>query len=108
MTRQVEAVFEHGVLRPLEPLSLPERQHVMVPISQLPGDETQPRQAEQNWLEANAHRYPGEWLALQGYDLISHGKTARSVREEARRQGIERPLMFKVPDSNEPPYAGWI
>jgi predicted DNA-binding antitoxin AbrB/MazE fold protein len=34
MTQQVEAVYENGVLRPLEPLHLSEHQHVTVVISE--------------------------------------------------------------------------
>ena len=33
MTRQVEAIYENGVLRPLEPLPLAERERVTVTIS---------------------------------------------------------------------------
>lgn len=33
MTKQVEAVYENGVLRPLEPLSLEEHQRVTVTVS---------------------------------------------------------------------------
>ena len=33
MTRQVEAVYENGVLRPLEPLPLKEHQRVSVTVS---------------------------------------------------------------------------
>ena len=33
MRQQVEAVYEHGVLRPLEPVSLAEAQHVTLTIS---------------------------------------------------------------------------
>lgn len=33
MTRQVEAVYEHGVFRPLEPLTLGESQRVKLTIS---------------------------------------------------------------------------
>jgi predicted DNA-binding antitoxin AbrB/MazE fold protein len=36
MMRQLEAVFEQGVLRPLEPLSLQEQQHVFVTITDVP------------------------------------------------------------------------
>ena len=28
MTKQIEAIYEHGVLRPLEPLQLPEGAHL--------------------------------------------------------------------------------
>ena len=38
MTKQVEAVYENGVLRPLEPLPLAENQHVKVTISEASDD----------------------------------------------------------------------
>lgn len=41
MFRDVEAIYEHGVLRPLEPLSLIESQHVRLTISDLPGFRSQ-------------------------------------------------------------------
>ena len=34
MTQQISAVFENGVLRPLEPLELEEQQHVRITIEQ--------------------------------------------------------------------------
>ena len=34
MTKQVEAVYENGILRPLEPLPLEEHQHVTVMITE--------------------------------------------------------------------------
>ena len=36
MLRHVEAVYEHGVLRPLEPIALTESQRVTLTISDLP------------------------------------------------------------------------
>ena len=38
MTNHVDAVYENGVLRPLEPLPLEEHQHVRVTISSISGD----------------------------------------------------------------------
>ena len=38
MTKEVEAVYENGVLRPLEPLPLAEHQHVRVLVAEMPGD----------------------------------------------------------------------
>ena len=38
MTKQVEAVYENGVLRLLEPLPLEEKQHVRVSISDVSDD----------------------------------------------------------------------
>jgi predicted DNA-binding antitoxin AbrB/MazE fold protein len=36
MRRALEAVYENGVLRPLEPLDLPEHQHVPALVSEWP------------------------------------------------------------------------
>jgi predicted DNA-binding antitoxin AbrB/MazE fold protein len=38
MTNHVDAVYENGVLRPLEPLALEEHQRVRVTISSISGD----------------------------------------------------------------------
>jgi predicted DNA-binding antitoxin AbrB/MazE fold protein len=35
MSRQLEAVYENGVLRPLEPLGLADQQHVLVTVSEI-------------------------------------------------------------------------
>lgn len=43
MDRTLEAIYENGVLRPLEPLHLRERQRVLVTLSELP---PQPADAE--------------------------------------------------------------
>ncbi len=40
MTRHVEAVYEHGVLRPLEPLALSESQRVKLTITDASNDRT--------------------------------------------------------------------
>ncbi len=36
MSKQLEAVYENGVLRPLQPLGLRDQQHVMVTVSEIP------------------------------------------------------------------------
>ena len=41
MVRSVEAIYEHGVLRPLEPLPLTESQRVKLTISDLPSARSQ-------------------------------------------------------------------
>ncbi len=38
MTREIEAIYENGMLRPLQPLALAENQHVKVTISDTPAD----------------------------------------------------------------------
>ena len=109
MARQVEAVFEEGVLRPLEPLSLPENKRVLLTISDVLVAETNgTRRAEQVWLSAHSASYRGQWVALEGDRLLSHGPKARLVRDEARRKGVARPLLVRVPENLDQPSAGWL
>jgi predicted DNA-binding antitoxin AbrB/MazE fold protein len=109
MVRQLEAVFEEGVLRPVEPLSLPEKQHVFITITDVPVTlEVLQRKDEQEWLNAHGHEYLGQWVALQGNVLLSHGPKAREVRDQARRKGIQRPFLVRVPKDLGHPSAGWL
>jgi predicted DNA-binding antitoxin AbrB/MazE fold protein len=108
MVRQLEAVFEQGVLRPVEPLSLPEKQHVLITITDVPVKvEVMQRKDEQEWLVVHGHEYIGQWVALQGSVLLSHGPKAREVRDEARKKGIQQPLLVHVPDDFGLPSAVW-
>ena len=110
MVRKVEAVFENGVLRPLEPLTLAENQHVRVIITEAavadapPADGVNHRYPEMAWLAAHQYEYLGEWLALDGDILVSHGPDAFAVRDEARRKGVDRPLMHHVPEEKPWPH----
>ena len=116
MVRQLDAVYEEGVLRPLEPLALRERQLVRLtvddgPLSQgeragLSGQE-QHRREEMLWLGTQAGPYAGEWVALSGSRLIAHGADAASVHAAARAAGVDRPLLTHLPEDTELPFGGW-
>ena len=115
MVWQGEAVFEHGVLRPLEPLALAEQQHVQIVIRDAePPDATPPeeeaglRRAEREWFRAHGAEYRGEWLALQGDGMISHGEDLRTVRNEARAKGVQHPLLVHVPEDFGQPSLGFF
>lgn len=51
MTTELEAIFQGGVLRPLQPLSLLEDQKVLVTVATIP--ETK----EEDFLDEDFHRY---------------------------------------------------
>ena len=93
MTQHAEAIFEDGLLRPLEPLSLQDEQHVLLRITDASaaGAHSGPM-PEQEWLSAHGQEYSGQWVALNGEDLLSH------VRDEARAKGVQTPLMVHIPD----------
>jgi len=47
------------------------------------------RMPELEWLRANGREYRGQWVALNGEELLSHGSAARGVRDEARAKGVQ-------------------
>ena len=104
-----EAVFEDGLLRPLEPLSLHEKQHVLLTITEVPGPHRISNwMAEQEWLRQHSDEYSGQWVALNGDVLLSHGSDARAVRDEARAKGVHLPLLVHIPEEPNLPSAGWL
>ena len=109
MTKQVEVVYEGGVLRPLEPLPFAEQQHLIVTVTdQTPsGQPFNAREHEQEWLRAHAGEFAGHWVALDGDRLLSHGENGREVLEQAWRQGVEEPLVVRIPNEPELPFGGW-
>lgn len=53
----------------------------------------------QFYMKADINRYIGEWVAICGQKIISHGKDAKKVFFEAREKcPKERPLLTRVPD----------
>src|SRR5579863_8881547 len=59
MVRQLEAVYEHGVLRPLEPLALPEHQRVRLTLE----DQAAPQDSVASVTGVNERREEFQWLA---------------------------------------------
>lgn len=112
MVRSLDAVFEAGVLRPLEPLALSENQRVRLtlddhPISEKSIPSLHLRQEEISWLASEAGPYAGKWVALSGSTLVAHGEDAASVREAARIAGVERPLLVHLPGEQGLSFGGW-
>ena len=62
---------------------------------------------ELRWLAEHRDEFAGQWVALDGDRLLSHGTNAQEVYEAARKSGVELPLMVQVESSDEPPFGGW-
>lgn len=129
MARHLEAVYEQGVLRPLEPLILPEHQHVRLTLEEHPPEaksangglvhenpktlswkSTEPvneRRAEMQWLAQESSSYAGEWVAIQGPRLIAHGAKLADVSAAAHAAGVTDPFFASVPEDPDIPFAGW-
>lgn len=65
------------------------------------------RTREMQWLEEHRDEYAGQWVALDGDRLLSHGPQAREVFAAARRAGVERPLVVQVESRDALPFGGW-
>ena len=114
MARQLEAVYEQGVLRPLEPLALAEHQRVRLtleertaPLSWESAEPLHERREELEWLARESGPYSGEWVALDGGQLVAHGLRLAAVSAAARAAGVEEPFFASVPDDRDLPFAGW-
>ena len=109
MTRQLEAIYEAGVLRPLEPLPFADHQHVIVTVTDEAPDSSvvNHRGQELEWVRTHRDEYAGQWLALDGDQLIAAGSNAGAVLEEARSKGVLRPFLVHVPELDDVPFGGW-
>lgn len=65
------------------------------------------RSRENNWLQQHRSEYGGEWLALDGDRLLSHGPNLKEVAEEAKRQGVNDALYVRAESPDELPWAGF-
>jgi hypothetical protein len=111
MTREVEAIYENGVFKPLKPQPFKENERVMLRVSKVskaaPGG-WNPRTAEMKWIGENAHSYKGEYVAVEGSELISHGVDGHKVMAEARNKGVQHPLIYHVPEHLGEPSIEWF
>jgi Family of unknown function (DUF5678) len=77
--------------------------------AEAPPSEPDPeRVREYVWLKAHRHEYPGQYVALDGDRIVSHGADGRAVLAEARSVGVPYPLMVRIEAADELPfYGGW-
>jgi uncharacterized protein with von Willebrand factor type A (vWA) domain len=62
-----------------------------------------------NWIAKHRTEYLGQWVALEGDRLISHGSDAVEVHRAAKAAGIATPFLEQVVEKEEGPYwGGWL
>lgn len=64
-------------------------------------------EAEYRWLREHAAEYAGQWVALEGDRLLSHGVDMREVHRTARSGGAQFPYLVQVEADAELPFGGW-
>ena len=66
---------------------------------------------ERKWLAENREMYAGQWVALIGDNLLSHGSNAKMVYAEARKKAAEfgevLPLVVLIEREPGLPFGGW-
>lgn len=92
MIRTIEVVYESGVLRPLEPLPFAENQRLMVTVSEKEKEEKHGapdiyRRKEMEWLRLHRKEYPGEYVALDGDQLVAHHKDGNELYRSQMQRG---------------------
>lgn len=124
MTTVIEAVFENGVFRPLVEADFKEHHRYKVIIEETaPESDGQSnggagaveeiekpdtyRIREMEWLSKHRHEYPGEYVALDGDRLVSHGTDGREVYRQARAAGVKVPFMAHIEPADALPFGGW-
>jgi len=65
------------------------------------------RVSERAWLKEHRSEYAGQYVALDGNHLVSHGRDGRKVYAEARQAGVAVPYIVRIEAEDEPPFGGW-
>lgn len=65
------------------------------------------RVRERQWLKDNWQAYLGQWVCLEGDQLISHGTDGHAVFAQAKSAGIETPFLVRVQNPTLPQMGGW-
>lgn len=60
------------------------------------------------WIADHRAEYLGQWVALEGDRLISHGADAIQVHREAKAAGIAAPFIERIVEEEGPYWGGWL
>ncbi len=124
MTTVIEVVFENGVFKPLVEANFKENHRYKVIVEEpatesgdlINGDAGAVEAVEKpdtyciremEWLSKHRHEYAGEYVALDGDSLVSHGADGREVYRQARAAGVKVPFMAHIEPADALPFGGW-
>lgn len=61
---------------------------------------------EMQWIKEHKKKYAGQWVALDGDRLLSHGMNAKKVFAAADESGVEDPFFAHLEPAGETAYMG--
>jgi len=62
------------------------------------------RSRESEWCRTHTEvlrQFAGQWVVLEGEEIVAHGNDPLQVVAEARAKGIQVPYIFYVDDTDE-------
>lgn len=62
----------------------------------------------EKWLAENHEQYLGQWVCLEGDQLIAHGTDGMEVHRKAKEAGIESPYMVRVIEEPKAYSGAWL
>jgi hypothetical protein len=65
------------------------------------------RSREWTWLAEHSDEYAGQWVALDGDQLLAHGLQFKEVLQTARLLGAPEALIVRAEASDALPFAGF-
>ncbi len=65
------------------------------------------RAKEWAWLAQHGDKYAGQWVALDGDNLLSHGLDLKEVMAQVEKTGVNDALVVRAEASDTPPYIGF-
>jgi predicted DNA-binding antitoxin AbrB/MazE fold protein len=97
-----DAIYEDGVLKPKSPLEA--EVHVTIETAQGAAQQPHPRSREIAWRRAHEQELralAGQWVILEGEELIANGPDPRALVVAARAKGVHVPYLFLVEDAGD-------
>lgn len=118
MQTVIEAVYQNGVLHPLtaSPLQENERYRLIVEQSEPepgPADKDDMRAPDRSreyaWIKKHGAEYSGNYVALEGEQLLAHGADGATVLAAARQAGVAVPFLVRLDNTQEEGFwGGWL
>ena len=65
------------------------------------------RRREYQWINEHRNEYAGQYVVVEGDQLVAHGNDGRQTLADARKAGIKIPFIARIEASDEPPFGGW-
>ena len=59
------------------------------------------------WLKTHRDEYAGQYVALDGDQLVVTGKTIMIAREQAKKKGVLNPFLVRLTSEKDVQFGGW-